>query len=107
MIQVRCKARQCTDEGVNVVATDYGEGDRTDFILSTSAYARLARPNMALELFASGVVGVEYRRVSCRYANYNVMFKIHEHSKFPQYLALVLLYQGGQYDILDVQMWQV
>ena len=106
MIQVRCKAPQCNNEGVNVVATDYGEGERTDFILSTRAYARLARPKKALELFSYGVVDVEYKRVPCRYAN-NVMFKIHEQSKFPRYLALVILYQGGQYDILDVQMRQV
>ncbi|KAJ9173318.1 hypothetical protein P3X46_016469 [Hevea brasiliensis] len=105
--QVRCKAPQlCSDDGVNVVVTDYGEGDNTDFILSTSAYARLARPNMALELFAYGVVNVEYRRISCRYAGYNIMFKIHEHSRFPDYLAIVILYQGGQNDIVAVEIWQ-
>lgn len=104
--QVRCKASQCTDEGVNVVVTDYGEGDRTDFILSTRAYARLARPNVALELFAYGVVDVEYRRIPCRYAGYNLMFKVHEHSKYPEYLALVILYQAGQNEILAVEFLQ-
>ncbi|XP_050226795.1 expansin-like B1 [Mercurialis annua] len=105
--QVRCKAPQlCTDDGVNIVVTDYGEGDRTDFILSTRGYARLARPNMVAELFAYGVVDIEYRRVSCQYSGYNVMFKVHEHSRFPEYLAIVILYQGGQNDILAVQIWQ-
>ncbi|KDP39949.1 hypothetical protein JCGZ_03480 [Jatropha curcas] len=105
--QVRCKAPNiCTDDGVNVVVTDYGEGDRTDFILSTRAYARLAQPNMVLELFAYGVVDVEYRRVPCRYSGYNVMFKVHENSRFPEYLAIVILYQGGLNDILAVQIWQ-
>ncbi|KAG8659516.1 expansin-like B1 [Manihot esculenta] len=105
--QVRCKVSQlCTDDGVNVVATDYGEGDNTDFILSTRAYARLANPNMVLDLFAYGVVDVEYRRISCRFADYNIMFKVHEHSRFPEYLAIVILYQGGQNDVLAVQIWQ-
>jgi hypothetical protein len=92
---------------VNVVVTDYGEGDKTDFILSTRAYARMARPNMALELFAYGVVDVEFRRIPCRYSGYNLMFKVHEHSRFPEYLAIVLLYQAGQNEILAVELRQV
>ncbi|KAI5602150.1 hypothetical protein POPTR_001G151500v4 [Populus trichocarpa] len=105
--QVRCKASNlCSDDGVNVVVTDYGEGDKTDFILSTRAYARMARPNMALELFAYGVVDVEFRRIPCRYNGYNLMFKVHEHSRFPEYLAIVLLYQAGQNEILAVELRQ-
>jgi hypothetical protein len=105
---VRCKASNlCSDDGVNVVVTDYGEGDKTDFILSTRAYARMARPNMALELFAYGVVDVEFRRIPCRYNGYNLMFKVHEHSRFPEYLVIVLLYQAGQNEILAVELRQV
>ncbi|KAJ6706074.1 EXPANSIN-LIKE B1 [Salix purpurea] len=105
--QVRCKAPNlCSDEGVNVVVTDYGEGDKTDFILSPRAYARMARPNMASELFAYGVVDIEFRRTPCHYHGYNLMFKVHEHSKFPDYLAITLLYQAGQNEILAVELWQ-
>ncbi|CAK9184975.1 unnamed protein product [Ilex paraguariensis] len=105
--QVRCKVPQhCSDEGTKVVVTDYGEGDNTDFILSLRAYAKLARPNMALELFSYGVVDVEYRRIPCQYAGYNLMFKIHEHSKYPEYLAIVMLYQAGVNDVIAVQVWQ-
>ncbi|WCJ25771.1 expansin-like B1 [Euphorbia peplus] len=104
--QVRCKVPQlCSDDGVNVVVTDYGEGDRTDFILSTRAYARLARGNAVAELFAYGVVDVEFRRIPCSFPGYNIMFKVHEHSRFPEYLAIVILYQNGQNDILDLQIW--
>ncbi|KAK4751727.1 hypothetical protein SAY87_020525 [Trapa incisa] len=39
--QIRCTKPQCTDTGLNVVMTDYGEGDRTDFIFSPRAYARM------------------------------------------------------------------
>ncbi|KAF3448244.1 hypothetical protein FNV43_RR08957 [Rhamnella rubrinervis] len=106
--QVRCTNKQyCSDDGVNIVATDYGEGDRTDFILNTRAYAKLALPNLALELFSYGVVDVEYRRISCRYSGYNnLMYKVHEHSRYPHYLAIVILYIGGQNDITAVELWQ-
>lgn len=89
------------------MVTDYGEGDNTDFILSTRAYTRLARPNMASELLAYGVVNVEYRRISCRYAGYNILFKIHEYSRYPDYLAIVIMYQGGQNDIVALEIWKV
>ncbi|KAL2525217.1 Expansin-like B1 [Abeliophyllum distichum] len=104
--QVRCKIpTYCSEEGAKVVVTDYGEGDRTDFILSTRGYAKLARPNMAAELLAYGVVDVEYKRVPCRYGN-NLLLKVHEHSKYPLYLAIVPLYKGGIYDITAVDVWQ-
>ncbi|GAV79761.1 Pollen_allerg_1 domain-containing protein/DPBB_1 domain-containing protein [Cephalotus follicularis] len=104
--QVRCKVPQlCTDDGIVVVVTDYGEGDKTDFILSSRAYARLGRPNMALELYAYGVVDIEFRRTPCKYAA-NLVLKVHEHSNYPDYLAIILLYQAGQSDILAVEVWQ-
>lgn len=57
--QVRCThTHLCTDNGVTIVATDYREGDYTDFIPSPSAFVKLARPNMALELVAYGVVDI-------------------------------------------------
>ncbi|XP_070005589.1 expansin-like B1 [Nicotiana sylvestris] len=104
--QVRCKDKGlCSDEGTKVVVTDTGEGHGTDFILSYRAYAKLAKqPNMAQQLFAKGVVEVEYRRVSCKYGN--LMLKIHEHSKYPHYLAIVVMNQGGATDILAVQVMQ-
>ncbi|KAG2679975.1 hypothetical protein I3760_11G077000 [Carya illinoinensis] len=105
--QVRCTTPQyCSEDGVNVVVTDYGEGDKTDFILSPRAYARLARPNVALELFARGMIDVEYRRVSCHYSGYNLMFKVHEHSRYPNYLAIVVIYAAGMNDITAVELWQ-
>lgn len=89
------------------MVTDYGEGDRTDFILSTAAYARMARQDMAEKLFSYGVVNVEFKRISCRYYNYNLFFKVHEHSKYCQYLAVVPIYQPASFDITALQVWQV
>ncbi|XP_047323385.1 expansin-like B1 [Impatiens glandulifera] len=105
--QVRCRVpNHCSDDGINVVVTDYGEGDRTDFILSTRAYGRLARPNSAAELFSYGVVDIEYKRVPCQYPGYNLLIKVKQQSKFPNYLAIVILYQAGSYDITSVEVWQ-
>ncbi|KAL7219458.1 hypothetical protein ACSBR2_012499 [Camellia fascicularis] len=107
LLKVRCKVPQlCTEDGVRVVVTAYGEGDKTNFILSTRAYSRLAHPNAALDLFAYGVVDIEYRRIPCQYPGYNLMVKVHEHSRFPKYLALVMLYQAGQNDITAAEVWQ-
>ncbi|KAF8412469.1 hypothetical protein HHK36_000433 [Tetracentron sinense] len=105
--QVRCTIPQlCDDAGVKIVVTDHGEGDYTDFILSTRGFTKLARPNMAAELVAHGVVDIEYRRISCQYPGYNLVFKVHEHSRFPEYLAIVVLYQAGQKDIVTIEVWQ-
>lgn len=108
MRQVRCTTPEyCSDEGVKIVVSDYGEGDRTDFILSPRAFVRLARANVALELLAYGVIDVEYRRVSCQYSGHNLMLKVHDHSRFPHYLALLVIYVAGQNDITAVELWQV
>ncbi|CAI9095612.1 OLC1v1031601C2 [Oldenlandia corymbosa var. corymbosa] len=105
--QVKCTVPGlCSDEGATVVVTDYGEGDRTDFILSTAAYAKLARPALADKLFAYGVVDVTFARIPCKY-NYNLQFQVVGKSKNPGYLAIVPLYQPGAYEIVAVQVWQV
>ncbi|PIN09248.1 hypothetical protein CDL12_18171 [Handroanthus impetiginosus] len=104
--QVRCKIpAQCSEEGTTVVVTDFGIGHNTDFIMSIRAYASLASPNMAPALIAYGVVDIEYRRIPCRY-NYKLMIKVHEHSYYPSYLAIIAIYQGGTYDIIAAQVWQ-
>ncbi|KAH7549685.1 hypothetical protein ACOSP7_025420 [Xanthoceras sorbifolium] len=106
--QVRCTEPQlCSDDGVNVVATDYGEGDNTDFILSPSAYGSLATEDKSDELFDYGVVDIEYRRIPCRFAGYNnLMVKVHENSNHPHYLAIVVLYVAGQNEIEAVDILQ-
>ncbi|KAG6687519.1 hypothetical protein I3842_11G075000 [Carya illinoinensis] len=105
---VRCTSSQyCSEDAVHVVVIDYGEGDKTDFILSSRAYTRLASPSnkAAKELLVHGVIDVEYRRVSCHYPGYNLMFKVHEQSKYPNYLALVVLYAEGINDIIAVELY--
>ena len=89
------------------MVTDYGEGDNTDFILSSRAYARMAQSNTAAKLFAYGVVDVEYERIPCSYNGHKLQFKVHENSRYPSYLAIVILYQAGKNDILSIDIWQV
>uniref|UniRef100_A0A7N0VGG8 Expansin-like B1 n=1 Tax=Kalanchoe fedtschenkoi TaxID=63787 RepID=A0A7N0VGG8_KALFE len=104
--QVRCRLPDlCHEYGTSVVVTDYGEGDRTDFILSEEAFKNLANPNMAYKLMSYGVIDVEYKRISCGYPNSNIMIKIHENSYYPDYLALIILYNAGMYDITGVEIW--
>ncbi|KAL4556834.1 hypothetical protein LXL04_034998 [Taraxacum kok-saghyz] len=107
IFQVRCKSpKHYSVEGTKVVVTDHGEGDNTDFILSVHAYNKLALPGLAKELFSYGVVDVEYKRISCQYSGYNLMLKVHEHSKFPEYLSLIAIYQAGVSEITAVEIWQ-
>ncbi|GAY69541.1 hypothetical protein CUMW_288430, partial [Citrus unshiu] len=104
--EVRCNVPElCTDYGVYVLVTDYGEEDDTEFILSPRAYGRMALTDKSEELYTFGVVDVEFLRVPCRFRGYNVMFKVHENSKYPQYLAVSMLYVGGQNDVLAVEIW--
>ncbi|XP_060971890.1 expansin-like B1 [Cannabis sativa] len=111
--QVRCKnPHLCTYDGVNIVVTDYGEGDRTDFILSPRAFSKLALPNLDKKLMSYGVVEVEYKRISCNYYpthhinNSVITYKISEHSNYPYYLALTILHVSGKNDITAVELWQ-
>ncbi|KAJ0961601.1 hypothetical protein J5N97_001098 [Dioscorea zingiberensis] len=105
--QVRCRYPQlCNDKGVKVVVTDHGEGDNTDFILSARGFVKLAHPNMAAHLMAYGTIDIEYRRISCQYPGNNLIFRVTENSKYPDYLALVILNQGGKKDITAVELWQ-
>lgn len=105
--QVRCKvAGHCTEEGTRIVVTDYGEGDHTDFILSVRAYTDMATSGMAKHLLDYGVVDVEYRRIPCRYYGYNLMIKVHENSRFCNYLAILPIYQSGAFDVEALEVCQ-
>ncbi|PHT92822.1 Expansin-like B1, partial [Capsicum annuum] len=104
---VKCKHPEyCNEEGTDVVVTDSGE-ENAEFILSFSAYAKLAKPLMVAKLVAEGEVDIEYQRVPCKYATgAHLMVKVHESSKFPNYLAIVLLNKGGLSDITAIEVWE-
>ncbi|XP_027335516.1 expansin-like B1 [Abrus precatorius] len=105
--QVRCKIPEyCDDNGAFVVATDYGAGDRTDFIMSPRAFSSLGRNKDATaKLMKYGVVDIEYKRVPCRYPG-NIKFHVQESSSNPGYFAVLILNVNGKYDVAAVELWQ-
>ncbi|XP_010531681.1 PREDICTED: expansin-like B1 [Tarenaya hassleriana] len=103
--QVKCTMYPyCKKEGVTVAVTDYGQGDRTDFVMNKAAFAQMARPGASGRLISYGTVDVTYRRVPCRYASPNVRIKIHENSRYPDYLSLVLLNVNGVNDVKAIEV---
>ncbi|CAI0413326.1 unnamed protein product [Linum tenue] len=96
----------CNSQGVKIVVTDLGDRDHADFMLSSHAFEAMALPNKASRLLPKVVVDVKYERIQCKYPGHdNLMVKVTEESKFAEYLSIVLLYQGGQYDVLGIQIY--
>ncbi|KAJ8505289.1 hypothetical protein OPV22_006175 [Ensete ventricosum] len=103
--QVRCtNANYCSTDGVTIVITDSGASGNTDFILSQHAFSRMGQnADAGASLLSLGVVGIEYRRVSCSYPNKNITFKIDQISNL-YYFAFQIWYQQGNKDITAVQL---
>ncbi|AQL09461.1 Expansin-like A2 [Zea mays] len=61
--QVRCKDRKlCGAAGARVVVTDRARTNGTDLVLSSTAFAAMARPGMARRLAGLRAVDIEYKR---------------------------------------------
>uniref|UniRef100_A0ACD5TTE1 Uncharacterized protein n=1 Tax=Avena sativa TaxID=4498 RepID=A0ACD5TTE1_AVESA len=109
--QVRCKDKMlCSAAGARVVVTDRARTkstNRTDLVLSSPAFAAMARPGMAAGLAKLRAVDVEYKRVPCEYEGKNLSVRVEERSRAPGELAVTFLYQGGQTDIVAVDVAQV
>nr|CAB3495369.1 unnamed protein product [Digitaria exilis]CAB3504299.1 unnamed protein product [Digitaria exilis] len=105
--QVRCRDSElCSGAGARVVVTDQARtsSNRTALELSAAAYAAMARPGKAARLRAKRVVDVEYKRIPCEYANRNLSIRVEEKSRPPSELSIRFLYQGGQTDIVAVDV---
>ncbi|KAK9144694.1 hypothetical protein Sjap_004597 [Stephania japonica] len=101
--EVKCTIPSLCSKGAKVVVTDHGEGDCTDFILSPRAFAKLALPNKVSELKKYGVVDIKYQKY---YPGHNIKIKIHESSRYPDYLAILIIYKGGKSEITAVELLQ-
>uniref|UniRef100_A0ACD5TMR6 Uncharacterized protein n=1 Tax=Avena sativa TaxID=4498 RepID=A0ACD5TMR6_AVESA len=116
--QVRCTdAELCSGAGATVVVTDQARAgtstgtNRTtaaDLVLGGAAYAAMARggagTDAARRLRERGAVDVEYKRVPCEYArSRNLSVRVEERTA-PAGLAIRFLYQGGQTDIVAVDV---
>lgn len=103
--QVRCTdGKLCSAAGAKVVVTDQARTNRTDLVLSGAAYAAMARDGMAAQLRKQRVVDVEYKRIPCEYTRRNLSIRVEKKSRAPSDLAIRFLYQGGQTDIVAVDV---
>ncbi|TVU31845.1 hypothetical protein EJB05_23547 [Eragrostis curvula] len=127
--QVRCTdTALCSAAGARVVvtsqapATNNSNNNRTqDLVLSGAAYTAMARAageaaslreRRAVDVeYKSIIVGVTGRRtvqsrdgVPCQYADRNLSIRVEERSRPPSNLAIRFLYQGGQTDIVAVDV---
>lgn len=105
--QVRCKdTRLCSTKGVTVIVTDQKTSNGTDFVLNEPAFTAMARAGSAQGLKETGLVDVEYKRVPCSYMKKNLSVRAEEGSLKPNNLTIKFLYQGGQTDIMAVDVAQ-
>ncbi len=108
LIQIRCTdPGVCTKSGVKVFVSDFTKGNQTDFVLSARSFSKLSIPSKAVQFLKMGAVDVDYKRILCEYGGQNMTVKVDESSKYPDYLAVQFLYQGGQTDITGVEVDQV
>ncbi|KAK2976270.1 hypothetical protein RJ640_026899 [Escallonia rubra] len=106
--QMRCMNKTlCTKEGTIVMATDLNKNNRTDFVVSSRAFMAMGNKGMSKDILTLGIVDVEYKRVPCDYKNKNLAVRVEESSQKPHYLAIKFLYQGGQTEIVGVDVAQV
>ncbi|KAI3736437.1 hypothetical protein L6452_15978 [Arctium lappa] len=103
--QVRCKdINMCTENGTKVIVTDQNQSNQTDFVLSHRAYIGMAKKGMRQTLLKLAVVNVEYKRIPCDYKDQKLAVRVEESSQKPNYLALKILYQGGQTEITAIDI---
>ncbi|KAG2239489.1 hypothetical protein Bca52824_091735 [Brassica carinata] len=109
--QVRCNNPSlCSTKGTAVMVTDLNMNNQTDLLLSSRAFRAMAKPVLGADrdLLRQGIVDVQYQRVPCDYGNKKMMnVRVEEASKKPNYLAIKLLYQGGQTEVVAIDIAQV
>ncbi|XP_008236108.1 PREDICTED: expansin-like A2 [Prunus mume] len=106
--QIRCKnTTLCTKQGTRVTLTDLNKNNQTDFVLSSRAFMAMAQKGLGQDILRHGIVDVEYKRVPCEYKNQNLALRVEESSQKPHYLAIKILYQGGQTEIVAIDVAQV
>ncbi|KAL4277865.1 hypothetical protein GQ457_03G001670 [Hibiscus cannabinus] len=106
--QIRCKEpKLCNSTGTKVTLTDLNTNNQTDFVLSSKAFMAMANQGMVRDVLELGIVDVEYKRIPCEYKNQNLSVRVEESSQNPHYLAIKLLYQGGQTEVTAIDVAQV
>uniref|UniRef100_A0A7N0V8E1 Expansin-like EG45 domain-containing protein n=1 Tax=Kalanchoe fedtschenkoi TaxID=63787 RepID=A0A7N0V8E1_KALFE len=98
--QIRCKdPKVCSKTGTKIIVTDLNKSNKTDFVLSSRAFRAMANKGMDRELIRMGIADVEYRRQ-------NLAVRVEDQARRHTYLAVKFLYQGGQTEIVGVDVYQ-
>ncbi|XP_021743128.1 expansin-like A2 [Chenopodium quinoa] len=107
--QIRCKnSGMCSKAGTKVIMTDVNKSNNSsDFVLSSRALRAMALHGKDQQILKLGVVDVEYKRIPCDYKGQNLAIRVEETSKNPGYLAINILYQGGQTEIVAIDIARV
>ncbi|XP_024994676.1 expansin-like A1 [Cynara cardunculus var. scolymus] len=106
--QVRCMdGKLCSKGGTQVIVTDLNKNTETDLVLSSRAFMAMANKGMELNMLKLGAANVEYKRVPCDYKGKNLAVRVEESSQKLRYLAIKFLYQGGQTEIVAVDVAKV
>ncbi|KAL8150262.1 hypothetical protein V2J09_020070 [Rumex salicifolius] len=95
--EVRCMNRElCSKKGTNVVVTDFNKqkDNTTDLVLSSRAFRAMANSGMDTQLLKLGLVDVEFKRIPCEYKNKKLAVRVEEYSKYPNNLAITILFQA-------------
>ncbi|XP_031115775.1 expansin-like A1 [Ipomoea triloba] len=106
--QIRCKNPNfCTNHGTIVMVTDLVTStNETDFVVSTGtlrAMANMGNDQNILQLVNTNL-DVEYKRVACEHGSNNLAIRVEESSQRPSHLAVTFLNQGGQTEIIAVDV---
>ncbi|CAK8576887.1 unnamed protein product [Lathyrus sativus] len=106
--QVRCKNPDlCTKAGTRVTLTDLNPSNETDFVLSSRALTAMALKEKRKEILKHDILDIEYKRVPCEFADQKLAVRVEESSKKPDSLVIKILYQGGQTEIVGVNVAQI
>ncbi|XP_039043884.1 expansin-like A1 [Hibiscus syriacus] len=105
--QVRCKnSTLCSCKGTRVTLTDINHTNETDFVLGNKAFMAMANHGMGQHISKLETIDVK-NMIPCGYRNQNLAVRVEESSEKPNYLAIKLLYQGGQTKIVAIDVAQV
>ncbi|CAN1134712.1 Expansin-like A1 [Linum perenne] len=107
--QIRCKKPGlCSSKGTTVMVTDQvTNSNATDFVLSNRAFMALANRGKAQSILELGTADVQYKRVPCDLKAQNLALRVEESSKKPNHLAIKVLYQGGQTEIVGIDVARI
>ncbi|GAB2209598.1 hypothetical protein Drorol1_Dr00026816 [Drosera rotundifolia] len=105
---IRCNnTTLCSKPRPKVILTNYNYNNFTGFVLNSRAFQAMANPCLGKNVSTLGVMDVEYKRIPCDYKNQTLAVRVEDFSKQPGYLAIKVLYQGGQADITRIVVAQI